>query len=166
MILNKQIQFILTAILFSGSLSAWALDSDRKQPIAVEADQGSLDQKQQVTTFSGNVVVKQGTLNIHAQTVKVSKNGQSQFMVATGQPVRFSQQLEKEGMVQGEARRVEYSSATNIVKLIGQAKVKRGGDLVEGETITYNTRTEVYDVSGSSTGKGNRRVTVVIQPEK
>ncbi|MFC2307407.1 MAG: LptA/OstA family protein, partial [Neisseria elongata] len=50
--------------LLSVSLQAHALESDRKQPIEIEADQGELDQKNQSTTFSGNVVIKQGTLNI------------------------------------------------------------------------------------------------------
>lgn len=165
MILRKTIQFFTLLSLFSGSLSVWALESDRKQPIAIEADQGSVDQKQQSTVFRGNVVVKQGTLNIHAQTVQVSKQGENQFMVATGRPVRFSQQLENNGTVKGEANKVEYSSANNIVKLVGQAKVTRGGDIVEGNMITYNTRTEVYHVSGNQTADQNgRRVTVIIQP--
>ena len=30
----------------------FALESDRNKPIEIEADQGSLDQKNQVTTFS------------------------------------------------------------------------------------------------------------------
>ena len=63
---------------------------------------------------------------------------------------------------------MEYSSATGIVKLTGNARVQRGGDLAEGASIVYNTRTEVYTVSGSKAagGKGGKRVTVVIQPTK
>ncbi len=38
----------------------------------------------------------------------------------------------------------------------------------EGASIVYNTRTEVYTVSGSKAagGKGGKRVTVVIQPSQ
>ena len=66
----------------------------------------------------------------------------------------------------GQANNVEYSSATGVAKLTGNAKVQRGGDLAEGSVITYNTRTEVYTVLGSKAagGKGGKRVTVVIQP--
>ena len=149
---------------------AWALESDRSQPIEIEADQGSLDQANQVTTFSGNVIIKQGTLNIRAGSVRVSRDGKGQqLMNASGSPVRFSQTLDgNKGTVNGQANNVEYSSATGVVKLTGNAKVQRGGDRAEGASITYNTRTEVYTVSGckAAGGKGGKRVTVVIQPTK
>lgn len=154
-------------ILLAGSLNAYALESDRNQPIAIEADQGSLDQKNQVTTFSGNVIIKQGSLNIRAASVRVSqdKSG-NQTMHAEGSPVKFGQQLENKGYVEGQGNKVEYASATGLVKLSGNAKVQRGGDVAIGEVITYNMRTEVYTVLGGNvtgTKKGGR-VSVIIQP--
>ena len=45
----------LAAILTAGSLqTAHALDSDRNQPISIEADQHKLEQKNKVTVFSRN----------------------------------------------------------------------------------------------------------------
>lgn len=167
MISNKKINAIFGMILLSGSLNAYALESDRNQPIAIEADQGSLDQKNQVTTFSGNVIIKQGSLNIRAANVRVSqdKSG-NQTMHAEGSPVKFGQQLENKGYVEGQGNKVEYASATGLVKLSGNAKVQRGGDVAIGEVITYNMRTEVYTVLGGNvtgTKKGGR-VSVIIQP--
>ncbi|KLT73810.1 sugar ABC transporter substrate-binding protein [Neisseria arctica] len=158
------------AVFLAAAPVAFALESDRNQPIEIEADQGSLDQANQVTTFSGNVIIKQGSLNIRAGSVKVSRDAKGQqLMAATGNPVRFGQTLDgNKGRVEGQANNVEYSSATGIVKLTGNAKVQRGGDRAEGASIVYNTRTEVYTVSGSkvASGKGGKRVTVVIQPNK
>ncbi len=159
---NNFIRLLSAVLLLSGSFSARALESDRKQPIAIEADQGSLDQKNQTTVFSGNVLIRQGSLNIQAQSVRVSqdKNG-NQTMSAQGNPVRFGQQLENKGYVEGQGNRVEYSSLTNVVRLNGNAQIKRGGDVVKGESISYNTRTETYEVRGNKSGK---RISVVIQP--
>lgn len=159
---NNFIRLLSAVLLLSGSLSAHALESDRKQPIAIEADQGSLDQKNQTTVFSGNVLIRQGSLNIQAQSVRVSqdKNG-NQTMSAQGNPVRFGQQLENKDYVEGQGNRVEYSSLTNVVRLNGNAQIKRGGDVVKGESISYNTRTETYEVRGNKSGK---RISVVIQP--
>lgn len=161
---------IMASILCCASVGAHALESDRKQPIAIEADQGSLDQKNQVTTFSGNVIIKQGSLNIRAQSVRVSqdKTG-NQTMQAEGKPVQFGQQLENKGYVEGQAQRVEYASATGIVKLMGNARVQRGGDLAQGEVITYNMKTEVYTVLGAQAAgnpKGKKRISVIIQPKQ
>lgn len=154
---------------------AFALQSDSKQPIQIEADQGSLDQNNQSTTFSGNVIIKQGTLNIRAGSVTVSRNDKSeQLMKATGSPVKFSQELDGgkgvvNGVVNGQANTVTYSSAASLVTLTGNAKVQRGGDVAEGAVITYNTKTEVYTINGSAksgvkSAAKSGRVSVVIQP--
>lgn len=165
---RNALKSMLSAALLLGSLNAYALESDRQQPINIEADQGSLDQKNQVTIFTGNVVVTQGSINLHADKVRVSKDVQgNEIMTAEGNPVRFGQQLEEKGYVEGEGRQVEYSSATNVVKLLGNAQVKRGGDIAKGSAISYNTKTEVYTVlGGKAVGNKNssKRVTVVIQP--
>lgn len=154
------------------SAPAFALQSDSSQPIQIEADQGSLDQANQTTTFSGNVIIKQGTLNINAAAVTVSRNDKGeQVMKANGKPVKFSQQLDgNKGTVNGQANQVDYASATGIVVLTGSARVQRGGDVAQGAVITYNTRTEVYTIHGGSKQAGVKspaksgRVSVVIQP--
>ena len=169
MIRNNRKSLLAAALMFAASSAAFALESDRNQPIQIEADQGSLDQKNQNTTFSGNVIVKQGSMYIQAGTVAVSKDKSGQqHMNARGNPVKFGQQLEKNGKVDGQANQVEYSSATGVVVLTGNAKITRGGDMASGNVITYNTRTEIYTVSGNknATSKTGRRVNVVIQPNK
>lgn len=161
---------ILCAVLCSGSLNAHALESDRNQPISIEADAGSLDQKNQVTVFTGNVVIKQGSLNIRAQAVRVAQDKRgNQQIDAEGNPVHFGQQLEDKGYVEGSGNQVAYESETGLVRLTGNAMVKRGGDVARGAVITYNMRTEVYTVLGSKvagtpSGTKNGRVSVIIQP--
>ena len=157
---------VLTA--FFATAPAYALQSDSKQPIQIEADQGSLDQKNQVTVFSGNVQIKQGSLQMKAQSVRVSQDRSgNQTMLATGSPVYFRQQLDGgKGFAEGWGNRAEYNSAQHLVKLIGNAKVQRGGDLAQGEAISYNMKTEVYTVLGGNAvgNKNGRRVKVIIQP--
>ena len=159
-------------VLMLASTPAFALKSDNQQPIQIEADQGVLDQANQTTTFSGNVIIKQGTLNINATTVTVSRNDKGeQTMKANGSPVRFSQTLDdNKGVVKGRGNQVDYASATGVVVLTGNARIERGGDVAEGAVITYNTRTEVYTIAGSAKSGGTKsaaksgRVSVVIQP--
>lgn len=146
---------------------AFALESDRSKPIQIEADQGTLDQKNQTTTFTGNVIITQGSMYIRAKSVTVSKDtAGNQFMKASGSPVKFGQQLDNGGKVDGQGNNVEYASTTGVVRLSGNAKVTRDKDMAEGNVIVYNTRTEVYTVTGSKTAptKSGKRVTVVIQP--
>lgn len=157
---------LIGTLLLSTPLTAFALESDRRQPISIEADQASLDQKNQSTTFSGNVAVKQGSLSIRASHVRVSQDKQgNQTMYAEGSPVQFGQKLDNAAYVEGQSRQVEYSSSSGMVKLTGNAQVRRGNDIAKGEVITYNTRTEIYTVVGGKSTNGNaRRVHIVIHP--
>lgn len=170
MTLKQKIKLTVTALLFSGSLNAHALESDRNQPISIEADAGSLDQKNQITVFTGNVIIKQGSLNFRANGVRVAQDKQgNQYFQAEGNPVHFGQQLEDKGYVEGSGNQVEYESSTGLVRLTGNAMVKRGGDVARGAAITYNMRTEVYTVLGSkiagtTSSTKNGRVSVIIQP--
>ena len=70
------------------------------------------------------------------------------------------------GIAEGWGDRAEYVSANHTVKLVGNAKVRRGGDVATGNAISYNTQTEVYTVlGGNATGsKNNPRVHIIIQP--
>ncbi|HGM2830930.1 TPA: lipopolysaccharide transport periplasmic protein LptA [Neisseria gonorrhoeae] len=165
--IQKICKLFVLIVIFATS-PAFALQSDSRRPIQIEADQGSLDQANQSTTFSGNVIIRQGTLNISASRVNVTRGGKS--VRAEGSPVRFSQTLDGgKGTVRGQANNVTYSSAGSTVVLTGNAKVQRGGDVAEGAVITYNTKTEVYTINGSTksgakSASKTGRVSVVIQP--
>lgn len=155
---------VLLSVPFS--MSVYAENADRNKPIEISADNGTLDQQQQVTVWTGNVVVIQGTLKFTADKVTVSRTpAGDQTMVATGNPVTFRQKLEgKPQYITGRASRVDYNSKTNTVVLTGNAQVEREGDIVKGAVITYNTETEFYSVNGGAGQKKPGRVTVVLQP--
>ena len=169
--MTKILNTAAAALFLAATPAAFALESDSRQPIEIEADQGSLDQAKQTTTFSGNVIIKQGSLNIRAASVTVSRNDKGeQTMQATGAPVQFSQTLDgNKGTVVGQANQVDYASATGVAVLTGNARVQRGGDVASGARITYNMRTEVYTIHGSKaagtkSAAKSGRVSVVIQP--
>ena len=158
---------VVTVLALLVSSNAWALQSDQSLPIEIQADNGMLDQGKQVTVFTGNVVVKQGSIDIRAARIEVQRTNEgNQLMTATGSPVTFKQQLDEgKGWVNGNAQKVTYQSASGLVTLLGNAKVQRGGDVVKGNHITYNTKTEIYTAAGSKAASGSdRRVTVVLQP--
>ena len=86
---------LATALVLLLASNAWALQSDQSQPIEIQADNGMLDQGKQVTVFTGNVVVKQGSIDIKAARIEVQRTADgSQLMTATGSPVAFKQQLD------------------------------------------------------------------------
>ncbi len=159
----KNLSTLCAALLLLATSSfALAEQADRTKPIQVTADFGSLDQKNEITLWKGNVLIVQGTLRFTAAQVIVSrtKDGQ-QHVVATGSPVTFQQKLDNTpDLVKGRGAKVTYGSKTNVVVLTGNAQVSRGGDVVTGNQITYNTVTEFYTVDSGA----KQRVSVILQP--
>lgn len=63
---------IATAIL-AVSVPALALKEDTQQPVTVTSLKQALDLEKNITTFTDNVVVKQGTIDVRADKVVVTR---------------------------------------------------------------------------------------------
>jgi len=140
---------------------------DRKQPVNIEADRGSFDDRNKVQTFEGNVVLTQGSLVIRGDKLVVTQDadGFQQGIATAVAPRRatFQQkQADSNEIIDGEADRIEYDSRTEKAKLFTRARVtKSSGDEVRGHYIEYDALTENYFVKSEDKG----RVKVVIQPK-
>jgi len=150
--------------------SCYAENTDRDQPIKLEADHVLIDDAKQTSTFTGNVQLSQGTLRIRGEKVivKQDKEGFRQ-VITSGETANFRQKQEgTEGYIQGYGKHIEYNTLTEVLDIYGQARLKRGLNEVSGEHITYNTKTEIFVVSGSGISNDNQssnRVRAVIQPK-
>lgn len=70
---NKlSLKAIIASALLAASLPAIAVTGDTEQPIHIESDTQSLDMQGNVVTFTGNVVMTQGTIKINADKVVVT----------------------------------------------------------------------------------------------
>lgn len=142
---------------------AQALKSDRQQPLDVKADatDGSLGDG--LATLSGNVEIRQGTLLIQADVATVEKvGGRVRRFELTGDPVHMQQEIEQEGLVSAEARRVNYEVATGIVTLTGNADVDHPQYQISGEVLRYDMNAQHFQGSG---GDDNGRIRIVLDPE-
>ena len=155
--------------LFSAAI---ADESDHSAAVSLEADFVEINEQNQEATFQGNVTLRQGTLEIHADKIVVKRDGSGfQHGKATGNPAHFRQK--REGMdehIDGYATRIEYDGLTGQLEMFEKAKIIRGPDKVEGDYISYNMETEFFQIKGGgkSAGTGenpNGRVRAVIQPK-
>ncbi len=173
--------FVALALMSLGWLvsgSAYAEKADREKPTNVEANQMFYDEAKQVNTFVGNVVLTRGTLIMHAEKLLIRQdaagNQYATMYAVAGGVTKFRQKRDggKDLWIEGYAAdRIEYDTKTEVAKLYKHAKVKmldsnRVTDEVEGELISYDSRTEFYTVSGSTSpdGKGGGRIRAAIQP--
>ena len=141
---------LLCLLLASYATQSFAERADRDKPIQVDADHVTVDDAKQVSTFEGNVQMRQGTLLIEGAKIVISqdKKGFSQI-VATGQLAHFRQKRDGTNQyAEGFGERIEYDNFIEMANIFGQARVKREGDDVKGEHIIYNTKTGVIKRNG------------------
>ena len=153
---------------------ASAEKADKDKPTNIEADRMSSDDARRMSIFEGNVVLTNGTMVVRADRIVVRQDADGfQFATAYGKPVRFRQKGDakggKEGIwTEGEALRIEVDGRNERVELFERARVTRGEDVVNGEYILVDQRTEFFSVSAAKgavpTSPGGR-VKAVIQPK-
>lgn len=159
------------ALLCAGIGPALSQNVDREQPVNIEADRVTVDDRNKVHTFEGNVVLTQGSLVIKGDKLVVTQGADGfQTGIATANGDRLATFKQKRSgtdeIVDGEAERIEYSSRTERAKLFNRARVTSGGDEVRGHYIEYDALTENYLVNSQpGTRNGDNRVRVVIQPK-
>ena len=152
------------------SPACFADRADRNQPIHLEADQVLMDDAHQVSTFTGNVRLSQGTLLLSGDKIVVVEDKEG-FKHATvyGDTARFRQKREGfDQYVEGYGKRIEYDTRTETLNFHEKARLKRGLDEVSGDNIVYNTKSEVFRVNGNEATPGNeppQRVRAVLQPK-
>ena len=161
--LNK---LIAIPLLFLLPMAVAALESDKDQPIYIEADNVEIDDGKGVSIFQGNVDVAQGSIRFTADKVVVTRTeGKSDHIRATGNPVTFEQKQEGEKEpVRGRSRTVEYDTDSEIIHMTGDSVLFQGKDSFKSDRITYD-RTKSLVRAGAS-AKGKQRVRISIESQK
>lgn len=170
--LVKTLPFLLGLSAALGSVSAWALPTDRDQPIHIQSDDAQLDDKQGIATYTGNVIITQGSMKITGNKVTITRSaaGDVDVFTAVGNLAYYEQKpaVDKQ-IVQAYAVTIQYHAALDRIVLIDKAKVINEGNTTEGEKIVYDTVKQVAN-AGRATGANvtapRPRIDMVIQPKK
>jgi lipopolysaccharide export system protein LptA len=172
------------AVAALAAAPAHAERADRSKPMSVSstgANPDVVDLKKHSAVFVGNVIITQGTLEIHADRVEVSEDPDGQrlgFAFGSAErPATFRQKRDGEDEYsEGDATRIEYDSAANRVRFVGAAHLRmlKGTvvtDQANAALITYDTATDTIKLgsgdagSGSAAASSGGRTTVVFTPK-
>ena len=152
---------LLLALLPAG---AWGLDADRDQPITIEADKASLNDKTGFSVYEGNVRLQQGTLIFTGNRMTVQLTDKKlDVIVLTGNLATAVQRPEgKDTDQHAEASRIEYYAIDERVILLDKARVWETGDEeFRSDRIVINLKTDTVDAGGGDSG----RVHITLQPK-
>ena len=168
--------FALAAV-FTAQMAV-AEKADRDKPMNVEADSLKHNEQQQITTFTGKVVMTKGTLVLKAGKMEVKQDSQgnqlAQLWADPGERIFFRQKREGvDEYTEGEAETVVYNSQADTITLTQRAELRllRGtlvADRIQGQQILVNNNTEVFSVDGKTStagsNSGGQRVKATITP--
>jgi lipopolysaccharide export system protein LptA len=158
--LNK----ILPALLLILSFGAHALSSDKDQPIELAADSVDVDEGKGISTYRGNVDLRQGSMKLLADTVHIrQRNNKPNHITAIGS-VRFTQKDPKGRTIKAASKRAEYEVNSEILELTGKASLTQAGDTMRSDRIVYDR--VKHKVRAGAAAKGKQRVRITIQPPK
>ena len=165
---------LLFWFLLLAASPALAEKADKDKPTHIEANRMQSDDARRITIFEGSVVLTKGTQVVRADRIVVRQDADGfQYSTATGKPVRFRQKGDpkdgKEGVwTDGEALRIEIDDRNERVELFERARVTRDQDVVNGDYIFLDQRSEFFSVSaakGAPPTSPEGRVRAVIQPK-
>ncbi|MDO6592712.1 lipopolysaccharide transport periplasmic protein LptA [Neptuniibacter sp. 1_MG-2023] len=168
--LNKlyNLAFILLAVAVS---NAYALPDDQEQPIYITADTAQIDDKTGITTYKGNVIIKQGSLLIEGEHVDMYRGEEGvEKLIAKGSLAHF-RQLPRKGDPYSDAwgKHLLYQVDDQKLTITEEAKVVQAEDTFTGNKIVYDLDKSIVNAFGGAskdeTGEPGR-VNMVIQPKK
>lgn len=159
---RRGLWLLFSLIWFSPALMA--LESDRQQPLEVNANSTDGTLGDGITTLRGDVEIRQGSLFITADEAEVNKvDGRVSSVTFRGKPAFLEQEIEEQGLVQATANVIDYQVASGMVTLTGNADVTHPQYQISGEILTYDLNIQHFKGSGDENGNG--RIHIRLDPE-
>lgn len=140
--------------------------ADFAKVIELTAAHEELDLKNNRLLLTDDVTIKQGTLEITADSLEALRNQQQQTetFIAIGSPARYTQQLENGSIISAQANRITYYQTRQILELTGDAQLSQGSSSSSAQIITYDLAEQKVTASGE--GSENNRVTTILTPRE
>ena len=155
---------IFTGLLGIGQFS-YALKSDSEQPVYIDSNTASYNDKTGTSVYTGDVVTIQGSLHINSDKLVVYvTDGEIDKMVFTGKPAKF-RQLPGVGKeeIHGEGLTGNYYPSKHKLVLIEEAVVSQGNNKSASRIITYDSKNSL--IQAGEKASDTKRVHSVFKPK-
>ena len=156
---------LVTALFLLLPVQLFALSNDGQQPINVEADSLEVRDQENISIYSGNVRLKQGSLEFSCDRLTLHFDEQKELtlMEMTGTPATGRQLDDEKQELKGQAELLQYRQSESILVLSGNARFSHQGDTIESNSIQINTDNNSIQAGSSA---ADDRVRMLIQPKQ
>jgi lipopolysaccharide export system protein LptA len=145
-------------------VSDLGMTSDSSQPVNIEADRATLNEKTGHSVYEGNVYLQQGSLVLQGSKMTVQLNDNSiDTLVLTGDPATYRQRPDgKESDQHAEAGRIEYYANEDRIILLENARVWQPGDKeLRSDRIVFDLKSDTVNAGSNKAGD---RVHITLPP--
>jgi len=152
--------WLLAALLLAAAPAALARQSDRNQPMDIEAGQAetSLDDSAP-TILSGGVTITQGTLHAEANRAEVTvRGGEPSRVVLIGGPATLRQQMDDGTPMNAVAARMDYDVTREVMVFTGNVRIEQPRGILSGERVVYNMVSGQVTSGGEDAGRVKMRI--------
>jgi lipopolysaccharide export system protein LptA len=160
----KPLHLSLLALVLAAP-QALALKSDTQQPVYINSDTQQVDMKSNQVVFEGDVSLKQGSINIDADRIVVTRDPKTEAIKqiqAFGKPAKFSQLMDDGKTLSGQATELDYRISTDELTMKGQAQLAQDNNTIKGSSIRYQIGKQKLVADSSK----EERVTTILQPNQ
>ncbi|MCQ9066692.1 lipopolysaccharide transport periplasmic protein LptA [Vibrio diabolicus] len=160
----KPLHLSLLALVLAAP-QALALKSDTQQPVYINSDTQQVDMKSNQVIFKGDVSLKQGSINIDADRIVVTRDPKTEAIKqiqAFGKPAKFSQLMDDGKTLSGQAVELDYRISTDELAMKGQAQLAQDNNTIKGSSIRYQIGKQKLVADSSK----EERVTTILQPNQ
>ncbi len=155
---------LVLAVLASAAFSPAtdARTTDRNQPMDIAADHqvcglGANDS----CSFTGNVTISQGSLNVVAAKAIIEQGGGEPSRALLSGGVTLRQTLDDGNQINAKSSNIDYNLRNEVVIFTGNVVITQQRGTLNGQRVVYNMKTGQVE----SGGDGNGRVKMRILPK-
>ncbi|MFT6906789.1 MAG: lipopolysaccharide export system protein LptA [Oleiphilaceae bacterium] len=140
----------IIAFIFFYPFCAFAIDPNSTDPIEIESDQATLDDKTGSSTYTGNVIISQGQTRLEADFIIVSSEDRKITSIkATGSPAHFVQLNDSLNTnTHGYGNTISYSTQLESLTFTGEARLLQDENSFSGEVIEYDVVKKAIKAKG------------------
>lgn len=155
----------LSTAMLSVAHAAQSPLGDLSLPIQIQSDHASFEHHLKQATHEGNVILKQGTHELHADKLVLKKDakGEMDVFIATGKPATFTGLMTNDpNPVTASANTIYFYPHKKLIVFEGNATLVHQQDKFKGPTLSYQIDKQAI----TATANQGERPTIVIQPRQ
>lgn len=166
----RRVKFLAMAALVCMSAGLQALPEDSEQPIRIQANTATLDDRRNTAVYTGDVIITQGSMRLTGNrvTLNTDADGAVSKIVSVGNPATFVQTPRPgQGPVNARAQTIEYFAADERVVLIENAHLDQDGNTFTGQYVRYDVGQQLVEAGrATEAGGAPQRIEMTIQPRR